>query len=99
VIPAGKEADVDDRGRVAVSAVVGAVSGAILGYIYLTEGGRRFREQIEPGLDDFLHEVRRMRGTVDKARAAASEGWRSLNEVIGESQGGGWDAPPDRASH
>jgi hypothetical protein len=39
------------------------------------------REQIEPKLDDFMNELTRVRGTVDKARTAANEGWRSLNEL------------------
>ena len=53
----------------------------------MTEGGRRVRSQIEPRLDDFIGEVTRLRGTVDKARTAANEGWRSLNEITGTGQG------------
>jgi len=53
----------------------------------MTENGRRVRDQIEPKLDDFLHEIHRMRGTVEKARSVASEGWRSLNDVTGGAQG------------
>ena len=49
----------------------------------MTEQGRHVREQIEPKLDDFMNELTRMRGTVEKARTAANEGWRSLNEVAG----------------
>jgi hypothetical protein len=53
----------------------------------MTESGRRTRDQIEPKLDDFLREIHRMRGTVEKARSVASEGWRSLNDVTGGAQG------------
>jgi hypothetical protein len=49
----------------------------------MTENGRRVRDQIEPKLDDFVNELTRMRGTVEKARSAANEGWRSLNVVAG----------------
>jgi hypothetical protein len=71
---------------------VGAVAGGVWGWLYLTEGGRRIRDQIEPKLDDFMTELTRVRGTVDKARTAANEGWRSLNEVAGATQGGRWSA-------
>jgi len=41
-----------------------------------------------------MRELQNVRGTVDKARTAASEGWRSLNEMAGQSgQGQGrWSA-------
>ena len=59
----------------------------------MTESGRRVRDQIEPRLDDFMHEIARLRGTVEKARAAANEGWRSLNDMAGGAQSGGrWSA-------
>jgi hypothetical protein len=58
----------------------------------MTENGRRVRDQIEPKLDDFISELTRVRGTVEKARTAASEGWRSLNEVTAGTQGGRWSA-------
>lgn len=72
-----------------MASVLGAVIGGLWGWLYLTENGRRIRDQIEPKLDDFINEIGRVRGTVDKARTAANEGWRSLNEVAGATQGGG----------
>ena len=48
---------------------------------------RRVRDQIEPKLDDFMNELTRVRGTVEKARSAANEGWRSLNDITGGAQG------------
>lgn len=77
----------DDRTRVLVAAFAGAVVGGVWGWLYLTENGRRVREQVEPRLDDFLGEMTRVRGTVDKARTAADEGWRTLHEVAGASRG------------
>jgi len=65
---------------------LGAVAGGVLGWLYMTDSGRRVRDQIEPKLDDFMNELTRMRGTVEKARTAANEGWRSLNEVAGGGQ-------------
>jgi hypothetical protein len=39
-----------------------------------------------------MHELTRVRGTVEKARGVASEGWRSLNDVTGGSPQGRWSA-------
>jgi hypothetical protein len=86
---------VDERSRVLMATFLGAVVGGLGGWLYLTEGGRRVRDQIEPKIDDFMNELTRVRGTVEKARSAASEGWRSLNEMAGSSTGGGggrWSA-------
>jgi hypothetical protein len=90
--PRRQEADVDERSRVLLSTLAGAVLGGVGGWLYLTESGRRVRDQIEPRLDDFIHEMGRVRGTVDKARSAADEGWQSLNAIAGQPGGGRWSA-------
>lgn len=82
----------DERSKVLMMTFMGAVIGGVGGWLYMTENGRRVREQIEPRLDDFLGELTRVRGTVDKARTAANEGWRSLNEMTGGTPGGRWSA-------
>lgn len=73
----------DERSKVLMATFLGAVAGGVYGWLYMTDHGRRVRDQIEPKLDDFINELTRMRGTVEKARTAANEGWRSLNEVTG----------------
>jgi hypothetical protein len=83
---------VDDRSRVLVATCLGAVAGGVCGWLYLTEGGRRVRDQIEPKLDELMRELTRVRGTVEKARSVASEGWRSLNDVAGGTPQGRWSA-------
>jgi hypothetical protein len=83
--------NVDDRSRVFMSAVIGAAAGALVGFLYLTERGRRVRFEIEPRLDDFIGELTRLRGTVQKARTAANEGWRSLEEITGRTETQQWD--------
>jgi hypothetical protein len=83
---------VDERSRVLMATFLGAVIGGVWGWLYLTQQGRRVRDQIEPKLDDFLGELTRVRGTVEKARSAANEGWRSLNDIAGGTQGGRWSA-------
>jgi hypothetical protein len=62
------------------------------GWLYLTESGRHMRAQIEPTLDDLIGEITRVRGTVEKARTAANEGWRSLSDITSGGHGGRWSA-------
>jgi hypothetical protein len=87
-----KEADVDERSRVLMATCLGAVVGGVWGWLYMTENGRRVRDQIEPRLDDFMNEISRVRSTVDKARTAANEGWRSLSDMAGATDQGRWSA-------
>ena len=82
----------DERSRVLTASFIGAVVGGVWGWLYMTEKGRRIRDQIEPKLDDFIGEISRVRGTVEKARTAADEGWRSLNDMAAGTQGGRWSA-------
>ena len=77
----------DERTRVLLATVLGAVAGGVWGWLYLTANGARTRARIEPKLDDFIRELAAVRGTVSKARTAANEGWRSLNEITGAPQG------------
>lgn len=86
----------EERSRVLLATVLGAVVGGVWGWLYMTEQGRRVRGQIEPKLDDFIREIHNLRGTVDKARTAATEGWRSLGEMTGGAVPGG--APQGRWS-
>ena len=77
----------EERSRVLLATMLGAVAGGVWGWLYLTQNGARVRVQIEPKLDDFVRELSNARGTVEKARTAASEGWRSLNDIAGSAQG------------
>ena len=52
-----KEADVDERSRVLMATVLGAIAGGLYGWLYMTEQGKRVRDQIEPKLDDFMGEL------------------------------------------
>ena len=79
----------EERSRVLLATVLGAVAGGVWGWLYMTENGRRARSQIEPKLDDFIKELHNVRGTVQKARSAADEGWRSLNDIAGAATSGG----------
>jgi hypothetical protein len=78
-----RRAGVDERSNVLVATLLGAVVGGLWGYLYLTSSGRRVRDDLEPRIDAFVNEVRRMKRTVEKARAAADESWHALDELSG----------------
>jgi gas vesicle protein len=65
--------------------IVGAVIGGVAGYLFFTERGRTLRRQIEPTLDEIARELNSFRGTIHRAAGVANEGWRLLNEVVGEA--------------
>ncbi len=74
-----------DNSRAIAATVLGAVVGGVAGYLFFTDHGRSIRRQIEPALDDFSRELMSFRTTVQKASGVASEGWKLLNEALGES--------------
>jgi hypothetical protein len=80
---------VSERQREIAAAAVGAVVGAIAGYMLFTDRGRDLRRRLEPTIEDFAHELVELRGTVNRAVGVASQGWSVLNEALGErSQSG-----------
>ncbi len=83
----------DERTSVVVSALAGAVAGAVAGYLFFTERGRQLTAGWEPRLDSAMREMGHLRATVVKARAVASEGWRSISQITNsgrEARGGDW---------
>jgi len=46
---------------------------------------------MEPALDDLARELNSFRGTLQRAAGVASEGWKLLNDALGE---GGHQQPP-----
>jgi gas vesicle protein len=82
--------------KTVLATVVGAVIGGIAGYLFFTERGRELRRQIEPALDDIARELNHFRGTVQRASNVASEGWKLLNEALGE---GGQQPPRYPTAH
>jgi hypothetical protein len=73
-----------DNTRAIAATMVGAVLGGLAGYLFFTEHGRSVRRQIEPALDDLAKELMSFRATVQKAAAVATDGWKLLNEALGE---------------
>ena len=74
----------NERAQACMASMIGAVVGAAVGYLFLSDQGRRLRRRIEPALDDFARELSQFRGTVNKASNLASQGWAMLNEAAGE---------------
>lgn len=74
-----------NNSRVMAATMVGAVVGGVAGYLFFTEQGRQVRRQLEPALEDFARELMSFRATIQKAAGVANEGWKLLNDAIGES--------------
>ena len=74
--------------RELTATLAGAVIGGVAGYLFFTDRGRTLRRQIEPALEDFSRELMSFRTTVRKASGVASEGWKLLNEALGETDAG-----------
>jgi len=79
--------------RTVAATIVGGVVGALAGYLLFTESGRALRRQFEPALDDFARELSHFRATVVKAADVAGEGWRLLDETLGEREPRRYQAP------
>jgi gas vesicle protein len=73
----------DERSVVALGAVVGAALGALAGYLFLTERGRRLRADLEPRLGAFVSELAHLQATVGRAGDAATEGLHVVRGVAG----------------
>lgn len=76
----------DERSRVLLSSILGSAIGGVVGYLYLTETGRKVRKQIEPSLDAVVNELQRARDTGAKVREVVREGQRTLNDLVGEDR-------------
>lgn len=73
-----------ERSQALAATAVGAVLGGMAGYMLFTDAGRAWRRQLEPALEDVARELMQLRGTVNRAVGLANEGWRVLNEAMGE---------------
>ena len=64
----------DDSSQVLLSTLVGATLGSVVGYLYLTDHGRRVRDQIELTLDAIAIEFQRSLDVGAKLRKVACKG-------------------------
>ena len=69
-----------EQSRVMASAMVGAVIGAAVGYLFFTERGRSFRDRMEPSMDELRQEFGRFQRTIEKVGEMASEGMRVVQD-------------------
>jgi len=74
-----------NNSRAVAATIVGAVIGGAAGYLFFTDHGRSVRRQIEPALDDFARELMSFRATIQKAAGVATEGWKLLNDTLGDT--------------
>ncbi len=74
-----------DNSQVIAATVVGAIVGGVSGYLFFTDPGRSLRRRLETALDEFARELSSFRMTVQKAAGVANEGWKVLNEALGDS--------------
>jgi hypothetical protein len=74
-----------NNSRAVAATMVGAVVGGMAGYLFFSEQGRRVRRQLEPALEDFARELMSFRATIQKAAGVANEGWKLLNDTLGET--------------
>jgi gas vesicle protein len=70
-----------DRTAVLVGVTAGAVLGGVAGWLYLTEGGRRLREQLEPRIGEIAERAGALRASAMRAQRAATESWQTMREV------------------
>ena len=59
----------DDRARILTAACAGAIVGAVCGWVYLTDDGRRVRDRIA-AIDRLADTLRQTRAAVQDAKAA-----------------------------
>jgi hypothetical protein len=76
--------DVNDRGLVAASILIGAVVGGLVGFLLFTERGRQIRAELQPHLDDLGTELRNLQDMALKIRDTATESWRQIDAFVGE---------------
>jgi len=78
---AARRTGVTDRTKIVLSAVAGAVGGAVAGYLAFTRRGQALREQFGPGLDEVLGRLQDLQASVQHARGVAEQSWSTLRDV------------------
>ena len=67
-----------DRTKIMVSALAGALGGAVAGYLFLTKDGEHLRDQVGPGLDNVIGRLQDLQASVQHARVVADKSWSAL---------------------
>lgn len=74
-----------DRSKIVLSALAGALGGAVAGYLVFTKQGEALREQLGPGLEEVLGRLQDLQASVQHARGVAEQSWSALRDVTRES--------------
>ena len=69
-----------EQSRVMSAAVLGAMCGAAVGYLFFTDQGKVIRERFEPAIDDLRREFTKFQGTIEKVGLLANDGMRVMEE-------------------
>jgi hypothetical protein len=80
---------VTEKSHICMVSCIGAAVGATVAYMFFTNPGRQVRRNFEPVLEDLARELNHFRGTVSKAAGVAGEGWKLLNEALGDTAAAG----------
>ena len=76
---------VTDRTKIVLSAMAGALGGAVAGYLVFTKQGEALREQLGPGLDEVIGRLQDLQASVQHARGVAEQSWSTLRDVTRET--------------
>lgn len=87
----------DDRTKVVVAGVAGAVAGSLAGYLLLTRRGESLRRDVVPQLEEFLARVKELQASLVQARQVAAESWQTLQDLTGGD--GGAAVPSSARTH
>jgi gas vesicle protein len=87
---------VTDRTAICSGAMVGALVGAAVSYLFFTDRGRTVRDRMEPAVDDLMREFQKFRRTIEKVGDMANDGVRAFNEFQQARQ---TQFPGGRTSH
>ena len=70
-----------DRTTIIVSALAGALGGAVAGYLFLTKNGEELREHLGPRLEDVIGRLQDLQASVQHARGVADQSWSALRDI------------------
>jgi gas vesicle protein len=71
---------VSDSRIITTGAIVGAMVGAGVSYLFFTQAGKQMRDRLEPTVEDLRREFSRFQTTIEKVGAMANDGIRAVNE-------------------
>jgi hypothetical protein len=60
------------------AAMLGAICGAAVGYLFFTDQGQAIRDRFEPAIDDLRREFTKLQGAIEKVGLLAGDGIRVM---------------------